>query len=289
MSAPIVCSPSPREEPEFAGLLEARSVDVHVMTAKIGRSAGRERVCSEIQIAVPGERAVVEIAYRTADGCLLRQTMSERQICIIPAGQVHQLLWQRGADLTIVRISPEFVKRIARERGMRGVEVVGQYGAFDPVIWHLGRELRAELRRHRGLDSDYLQSVATVLTRYLLSTYVTAVQVSLENRGLPRFKLRRAIEFVHDNLANNISFRDLAAHVQMSAYHFARMFKQSTGQSPHNYIARCRIDRAKALLSEARVPIADVALEVGYKNQSHFTTCFGRLAGVTPAAFRAGR
>jgi len=58
--------------------------------------------------------------------------------------------------------------------------------------------------------------------------------------------------------------------------------------SPHNYIVRCRIERAKTLLVEAKLPILDVAFEVGYKSQSHFTTCFGRLAGVTPAAFRAG-
>jgi AraC family transcriptional regulator len=74
----------------------------------------------------------------------------------------------------------------------------------------------------------------------------------------------------------------------MSPYHFGRKFKQSTGQSPHNYIARCRIERAKTLLVEAKLPISDVAFEVGYKSQSHFTVCFGRLAGVTPAAFRAG-
>ena len=129
--------------------------------------------------------------------------------------------------------------------------------------------------------------MTVVLTRYPLSTYVTAV-LSLESGGLPRFKLRRAIEYIHEHLAGDISFRDVAAHVRMSAYHFARMFKQSTGMSPHNYIVQCRIERAKSLLAEARLPISDVAFEVGYRSQSHFTTCFSRVTGVTPGAFRAG-
>jgi AraC family transcriptional regulator len=287
MSEETVCDLPGQGEAVLAELLEARTSDIHVMTGKVRPSTGGEQIHAEIQIAVPGERAIAEIQYRTPDGPVQHQTITEKQIVVIPAGQPYRFSWLRGTDLTIARIAPEFLKRVARACGMRAVEVVGQYGAFDPVLWHLGRELRAELRSHRKLDSTYLQSVATVLTRYLLSTYVTAI-LPLDSGGLPRFKLRRAIEYIHDNMSSDISFRDVAGHVQMSPYHFARMFKQSTGQSPHNYIVRCRIERAKTLLVEARLPISDVAFEVGYKSQSHFTTCFGRLAGVTPAAFRAG-
>jgi AraC family transcriptional regulator len=105
---------------------------------------------------------------------------------------------------------------------------------------------------------------------------------------LPRYKLRRAVDYINDNIVEDLSFRDIAAHLKMSAYHFARMFKQSTGESPHRYIVRRRMERAKTLLADAKLPIADVAFEVGYKSQSHFTTAFGRLTGVTPAAFRVG-
>lgn len=273
----------------LADLLEARCPEMQVMTGRLEAGVCRERTRTEIQIAIPGERAVAEIACHAADGRPQRHSMSERQISIIPPGQPHQLSWQRDADLTVILIAPEFLKRIAHESGMRGIEIIGQYGAFDPVIWHLGRELRAELRRHRQLDGAYIQSVATVLARHLVSTYVAAVRLPVENGGLPRFKLRRAIEYVHENMVEDIGFRDVAAHLKMSAYHFARMFKQSTGESPHRYIVRCRMERAKALLSEARLPISDVAFEVGYKSQSHFTTCFGRMTGVTPGAFRAGK
>jgi AraC family transcriptional regulator len=289
MTDQIVCNPSAGDDPAFTDLLEASSPEMRVFNGRPEPTVCHERTRLEIQIAIPGERAVAEIAYRTADGRSQRQSMAERQIAILPPGQPHQLFWQRGADLTMILIAPEFLKRIAHESGMRGIEVVGQYGAFDPVIWHLGRELRAELRRRRQLDSAYIQSVATVLVRHLLSTYVAAVRTPVENGGLPRFKLRRAVEYVQENMVEDISFRDVAAHLRMSAYHFARMFKQSTGESPHRYIVRCRIERAKALLSEARLPISDVAFEVGYRSQSHFTTCFGRLTGVTPGAFRAGK
>jgi len=280
---------SRQADPAFCDLVQARSSDMHVINGRLDPCVFRERTRTEILIAIPGERAVAELAYQTADGGPQRQTLSERQVCIIPPGQPHQLIWQHSADLTMILLAPDFLKRMAHESGMKGVELAAQYGAFDPVIWHLGRALRGELRRNGRLDSAYLTSVATILSRHLLSTYATAVRLPLENGGLPRFKLKRAIEYVHENMVDNISFRDVAAHLRMSAYHFARMFKQSTGESPHRYIVRCRIERAKALLSEARLPISDVAFEVGYKSQSHFTTCFGRLTGVTPAAFRAGK
>ena len=283
-----VCNSVGKGDAEFADGLQARASDIRLVTGRVAPPTPSEQVHPEIEIAVPGERAVAEITYRTADGRLWRQTMDERQISIIPAGQPHQLSWPRGTDLTVARIAPEFLHRIARERGMRTVEVVGQYGVFDPVIWHLGRELGAELRRHGRLDSTYLQSVASVFSRHLLATYSTE-SLPLKSGGLPRFKLRLAVEYMHENLGGAISFRDVARHVQMSPYHFARMFRESTGQSPHRYIVRCRIERAKALLAEARLPISDVAAEVGYKSQSHFTTRFARLAGVTPGAFRAGR
>jgi AraC family transcriptional regulator len=73
----------------------------------------------------------------------------------------------------------------------------------------------------------------------------------------------------------------------MSPYHFARLFTQATGQSPHQFIMRCRIDAAKKMLSESQRSIADIAAEVGYKNQSYFSTRFAQLAGMPPVAFRA--
>ena len=275
-------------EPAFIDMLEVRCSNMRVLDGRLEPCEWRERMCPEIEIAIPGERATAEILYRTADGRSQCQTSSDRQISIIPPRQPHQLNWLRSADLTLVRLTPEFVADIAHKSGMRGVEIVGQHGAFDPVIWHLGREIRGELRRHRELDTGYLNSAAMILARHLLSTYASAVRPSAESGGLQRYKLRHAVDYINDNIGEDISFRDIASHLKMSAYHFARMFKQSTGESPHHYIMRRRMERAKTLLADAKLPISDVAFEVGYKSQSHFTTCFGRLTGLTPAAFRAG-
>jgi AraC family transcriptional regulator len=72
----------------------------------------------------------------------------------------------------------------------------------------------------------------------------------------------------------------------MSYFHFSRTFKQSIGKSPNNYIVSRRIENAKRLLANSNSPIADIALQVGFASQSHFTTMFRRLTGRTPKVFR---
>jgi len=74
----------------------------------------------------------------------------------------------------------------------------------------------------------------------------------------------------------------------MSYFHFSRAFKQSMGMTPTNYIAERRIERAKKLMQETNLPISEIALRSGFSSQSHFTTSFRRLAGVTPRCFRKG-
>jgi AraC family transcriptional regulator len=274
--------------PKFNELLECGCEAMAVLIGRLSPGSYPEEIHAEIELAIPGERAAAEVTYRTAGGESRRRSVSDRHVSVIPAGQPHQVEWRRDADLTVLLLSPSFVEEIALDSGMKRVELVEEYAAFDPVIWHLGREMRTELRHHRKLEIAHLESLAMVVARHVLKTYASMPWSAQTYGGLPRYKLRRALEYIRENIDNDISFRDIAAYLDMSAYHFARMFKHSTGEPPHKYIVRCRVNRAKELLADTRLPIADVAFEVGYKSQSHFTTCFGKMVGLTPAAFRAG-
>jgi AraC family transcriptional regulator len=104
--------------------------------------------------------------------------------------------------------------------------------------------------------------------------------------GLPWSRLRRIAEHVQTNLAAELRLTELSAVVHMSPYHFARLFKQATGVSPRQFVIRRRIEAAKILLA-ARRPIREVALAVGFCSQSHFTTSFRRLTGLTPGHYRS--
>jgi AraC family transcriptional regulator len=105
--------------------------------------------------------------------------------------------------------------------------------------------------------------------------------------GLPGATLRRVIEHIDANCHRGPRLSELSALAHMSTFHFARLFKRSTGQSPHRYVVGRRIDHAKAMLAADRLSIAAISREVGFRTPSHFTTVFRRAAGTTPSAYRA--
>lgn len=104
--------------------------------------------------------------------------------------------------------------------------------------------------------------------------------------GLPPNNLRRVKEYIQAHLEENISLRRMADLVPMSQYHFGRLFKQSTGLSPHQYVLRQRIAKAKELLADEHLSIGEISHQLGFASRSHFTTVFGNLAGTTPSNYR---
>lgn len=104
--------------------------------------------------------------------------------------------------------------------------------------------------------------------------------------GLPPWRLQRVFAYIRENLAREVSVAQLAKTVGMSQYYFSKLFKTSTGTTPHQYVMRQRVERAQELLRERDTALADVATQVGFETQSHFTSVFRHLVGVTPKRYR---
>ena len=136
---------------------------------------------------------------------------------------------------------------------------------------------------------EVIRSLVNQLTVYLLRGRVDAQrsdEVELSRVGIVDRRLRRAIEFMNDNCGRELSLAEIAGAAYLSEFHFARLFKKITGATPHSYLALLRIERARRLLAESDLPIAEVGAEVGYASQSHFTKIFREATGMTPKAFR---
>ena len=104
--------------------------------------------------------------------------------------------------------------------------------------------------------------------------------------GLPKSRLNHVREYIEHHLDGNISMTALAEVADLSLYHFAKAFKQSTGATPHQYVLARKIERAKELLSDPNRSVLEASARTGFVDQSHFTKIFRRLVGVTPTEFR---
>jgi AraC-like DNA-binding protein len=107
--------------------------------------------------------------------------------------------------------------------------------------------------------------------------------------GLTPRALQRVGDYIMAHLAENIELQALADIAGLSRFHFARMFKQSAGTPPHHYLMQRRLERAQKLLAESNLSIAQIALESGFSDQSHFTHRFRLHFGITPRSFRRSR
>jgi AraC-like DNA-binding protein len=96
----------------------------------------------------------------------------------------------------------------------------------------------------------------------------------------------RVIEYIHANTSGNISLADMAKIAEVTPHHFASLFTKEIGLSPHQYVLRVRIERAKIHLKDGGLSIAEVSRLIGFRTQEHFTKVFRRVVGVTPTKFR---
>jgi AraC family transcriptional regulator len=210
------------------------------------------------------------------------------EIGIYPANLWQTFRWDRETEFLQLYLEPRLLKLINEELcGTDRVELIPQLTSlFDPLIHNIGLALKSALEID-GLGSRlYAESMANALAVHLLSRYSTRKRVIRHYKGgLSQQHLKQVKDYINEYLDQDLSLAELAAVVQLSAYHFARLFKQSTRVSPHQFLIRCRVERAKQLLLKGDLTIAQVAQAVGFASQAHLNYHFKRLVGMTPKTF----
>ena len=248
-----------------------------------------ENHCIIIQLGPPVD-ATVEIGDQSFE-----QSLEPGAITIVPAGM--SMDWRQGDDQPSealhLYIDPQFLRTTAESIDVdySQISIAPQFGIRDEHIHHIGMSLHHELKDANVAGRLYADSLAKVLAMQLVRRYSYFKDLRTSRGGMAPRKLRKAIEFINNNLDEEqaVAIPAVADEVQMSYSHFSRAFKQSMGVSPNVYMTEQRIERAKKLLSETDFRIADIALRTGFASQSHFTSTFRKLVWTTPKAFRDTR
>lgn len=171
---------------------------------------------------------------------------------------------------------------------MRGrPPLIAERPTVDPVIERLARSLIHAEELGGALGQSYADGISLAITAQFLGGCPGEASARRPRvPGLSKWRLQRATEYIDANLAEPISLADIAAAAGLSPMHFAAQFRAATGLRPHEYLLQRRIERARALLLNSSLPLVEIALDVGFKTQAHFTTVFGRFVNETPNAWR---
>ena len=224
-----------------------------------------------------------ELGLRRSE--MIRLTYDAGEMSLVPR---HFEKWFRndGLHYLSVGISDAALTEVAD--GTSGeVELRRADNLFDARLRALVEAVNAE--RIAGLPSGrlFLDSVEQALAVALVNGYaVRHRSVQTHRGGLGSSRLRRIKEFVDAKMEDELTLREMAQSVELSRAHFARMFRKSTGETPHQFVLRQRVERAKAMLRAPDGRILDVAVACGFKTQQHFARIFRSVCGVSPTEYR---
>ena len=268
-----------REVVEWPGLRIHRA---HVLP---GRMLEHTNDFHEINVALAGSLTTEKLS---TGGRMIRTTGSSGNLCITPAGQSISARWDKPLQNLGMFFQTGFISSVAAENGFSpDVEFVEVYKDSDPLVQTLGISLVDSASADEPFGRLYTESLIQTLTLHILSKYTTASKKpALANGGLSGYRLRRVVEYIDANLDDDISLADLAEVAGLSQFHFSRSFRKSTGKTPQQFVMQHRVERAKQLLARPELPLVEVSLRAGFKNQSHFTTLFRKYTKLTPKLWR---
>jgi AraC-like DNA-binding protein len=214
-------------------------------------------------------------------------------ICIVPLDQEMVAHIETPFDMLQFHIPRAALDELADEIGVPRIRTLHCEPGMpvrDPILSQLGLALLPTLDGSREPDQIFLQHMGLALRAHLARAYGRmAAPARKTTGGLAPWRQRRAEEMLRAGLAGGVHLDAVARECNMSVSQFGRTFKKTTGLTPHRWLVARRIERAKQLLLGSDLPLAEIALDCGFSEQSHFTRTFTRLIGTSPGEWRAQR
>jgi AraC family transcriptional regulator len=195
--------------------------------------------------------------------------------------------WVGLMNVTHLQLGISDAALMASSDGAYGeVELPASRKFSDPRLSGMVAAVHAEMVAGFPSGRLFLDSVEQAMAVTMVNGHAVRHRPVQYRGGLGWARLRRIRELVHAKMENDLSLDEMAQSVGLSTAHFARMFRKSTGATPHQFVLRQRLERAKAMLRAPDARVLDVAVACGFKTQQHFAQVFRDVWGVSPAEYR---
>jgi AraC family transcriptional regulator len=266
----------------------------------VSASISALRCSGDLQVKLKADRTLLSVTLEKVGGHLEIRAKpwrsqapaadSSHPLSLIPAGVD---AYGSAAGISFIRhLTLEFDRAVLTsmldEEIDFNAELAPRLMFSDAGIMHLAELLAVECTSHEPHSRLYGDTLSVALL-LALAKLNGSLREPIKRGQLAPYQLRRVTEYIGAHLAEDIQLQTLADLVQLSRSYFSRAFKMSTGLAPHQWLLQARIAKAKQLLLETDDPIAQIAINIGFVDQAHFTRTFGRAAGESPRAWQRAR
>ena len=235
-----------------------------------GAMAWHKRSHDHVQIVVALDPVEAILTWRNS-GCWKRQRVTGRHGWLVPSGVIHRVRRLGHGRMVVLCVEPGYVREVC-ETDVKEVALldINMIERFDLLVWQLNKVFGVLCQRREPVSPLFVESIGTVLAAQLLKSQLYGNSHGASRRaGLSVERLRCIMEHIESHLADDLSRETLAAVACLSVGHFSRMFKISTGHSPHEYVMQRRQMYARELLKAGKMKKAAVATEAGFSDQTH--------------------
>jgi AraC family transcriptional regulator len=248
----------------------------------IGEPPGRIRLDGAPANVLMFNLSPVQALRQMREGHSFVSDMLQGEMTLMPCGVPSEWSWNSTCDRLDVIVPADVFG------DGRTLDAVDRFLFRDAEMEAICRLLYREVSLDGMADRLYIESLVmqlamSVLLRHSLASGAAGI---LPSSGLTRNQARRVLEYIETNLSREITLREMAGIVDLSPYHFARMFKRTMSTAPHRYVLERRVERAKAMLRTTGASLIEISLSTGFCDQSHFTSTFRRIVGATPTRFQ---
>ncbi len=271
-SAPLIG----KEQPWRGVLLERHTVSV----SEIPQHEHRE-FCLHLQIS--GEEPVEwwsegrHGVERTAPGSMI----------LLPPGTRDRIVWHGASERLILSFRSSVLDEMTDASELLPAEFTSHWSLHDPALQRLVAEMGREAAAGWPLGGLYADLVTISFASHLLRRHAAdAVDLGEVKGGMPVPRLRRVMEYITENIGDDLRLEAMAHEIGLSPFHFAREFRAATGQTPYQYLLDQRIERAKGLLRTGTLPVQEIALMTGFRSPVNFVRSFRQRVGQPPGDWR---
>ena len=239
---------------------------------------------STVQVCIPFEGARYNVTRQSEQGTKYYHRLMARDVLVVPIGQQHVVDWTKDAGILSIQLSESF---ITKALDVPKLDLSDSMILRDPLLRVLANEIRGELLAPDQSSPALLEAFTTIVA-YRIGKHAlngSSLKGKQRESALSSVQMGRIRAYIAEHMDKSITINNLADVVGLSMWHFLRRFTATEGVSPHVFLTRMRLQRARTLLAESELSIVEIALDVGMSH-SHFSRTFLSHFGHSPTEFR---